>query len=157
MLANAYGTPYYTMRRRGAAMGGLRGLRGLRGVTCDPDSGVCYDDSTGQPAGVLPASQIPADVAALSNTSGGGGSSSFNFGTFAQGIANDFSQIYRTVQPIPAGCTQIQTAAGTSVSCAGQGQSAPSLALPFSKAGMSGLLLPALLIGGLILLVGEHR
>lgn len=162
MIANAYGTPYYTMNRRGAAMGGLgfmRALGALRGLgacgdclgwSTDPDTGEVsctggYDSAScvqgsGNPGGAMGPTPLPG----LSPVS------TVNWGNVGSSIAQDFTSIYKAIVPIPPGCTQVQTAQGTSVSCAGaNGAAAPSLSLPSSLTSM----LPMLLIGAVAFMV----
>jgi hypothetical protein len=83
-----------------------------------------------------------------------------SYGTYASGtnvagaiasISSAFANIFKTIQPVPSGCTQVAGPYGTSVQCLSSGQqSSMSLSnLSSSLGSSSGILL----IGGAVLLV----
>lgn len=150
-LQKAYGTPYWTSR--GFPLGGLG--------ACDETG--CDDPGSGGGGGVNPFSMACTCVGGVcaenGNSCGGGGGiiptgpaapggSSFNYPRLFNTIATDFSTIFKAVQPVPAGCTQVAGPYGTSVSCANPGQPAAGLNLPTASSLTS--FLPLLLGGGLL-------
>lgn len=141
-LQNAYGTPYWTSR--GFRLGGLGddttgdgggdpgpGVNPFS-MSCTCIGGVCAENgnSCGS-GGIIPTG--PASPAA-----------GFNVPGLFNTIAGDFSTIFKAVQPVPAGCTQVAGPYGTSVSCAQSGQPAAALNVASSLTSF----LPMLLLGG---------
>lgn len=86
------------------------------------------------------------------NTTNGTTSTSdtVNVATAVSSLSNAFANIFKAIQPVPAGCTQVAGPYGVSVQCAGQGQSTLPLGLTSLTSGGSGSLL---LIGGAVLIV----
>jgi hypothetical protein len=130
--------------------------RGLGTIVCD-ESG-CYDDGTGNTSiygtsGTPGAGQEPA-------TGGGPGTPGYtpipgtpvtaptNVASIVSSISNAFSSIFKTIQPLPAGCTQVAGPYGVSTQCVGSGTTTSPLSL--SMLGSSSSLL---LIGGAVLVV----
>ena len=67
------------------------------------------------------------------------------------GIASAFSSIFKTIQPLPAGCTVVAGPYGQSTSCSGTGTNPLSLSSSLSSL-TSGGNSSLLLIGGAVLL-----
>jgi hypothetical protein len=144
-LQNAYGTPYWTSR--GFPLGGL-------GCGCSQtdDTGTCLDpDPCDGPMDSPPLVDCPGSPGCPGYIpTGPAASRPFNWGvatSVANTFAKDFSTIFRAVQPVPAGCTQVAGPYGTSTSCSQAGQQAPALNL---SSGVSAYL-PWLIGGGLVL------
>jgi len=156
MIARAYSTPYYTMREGGAALGQLgRVMKALSGLgacgdcIATDDNGDCIETDTASCVQGTGSQAGPPPLPGFPTTSSPG--SSVDWSKIGTSLASDFATIYKSIVPIPAGCTQIQTAQGLSVSCSGT-QQAPSLGLNLGAGGM-GSMLPLLLIGGVALLI----
>ena len=91
-----------------------------------------------------PASGTPSTV----NTS----TSTFN-PSIITGIASAFSNIFKTIQPLPAGCTVVAGPYGQSTSCSGTGTNPlGSSLLGGSLLGGTSTISPVVLIGGAVLL-----
>jgi hypothetical protein len=148
-------------RRVAARYIGMRGLVNRRGMGCGcsqtDESGNCLDsDPCG---GSVPISTDPNQTV-LSNPFGipypaaGSGSASSPsslpmWTSLANSITSDFSSIFKTVQPIPAGCTQMTSPTGQSyVSCSATGAAPQPGSLNF---GGSSIGMGTLVIGGLLL------
>ena len=168
----AYGTPFWNPR--GAPLGAMRrparrraSLRGLGDVVCtDNGDGTqsCIDNSTGTAstsssgslwwdlttAGATPTvigsatSSSPTNVSAWSN--------------FVTALSKDASNIYKAVAgPVPAGCTVMTAANGTTYqSCGASSTAASSLTSLFSGSSSTTWLMLALLGLGVALIAGKH-
>jgi len=127
--------------------------RGMGDTICD-ESG-CYDN------GVSSSPTIPPNVAQGPPVAGGSyptqnpnPSMPFNWAGLTNTLTNDFTLIYRAIQPVPAGCTTMTNPNGTSyVSCSATGQ-APGVPSSFSSllGGSSSSLLWIALAAGAVLL-----
>jgi hypothetical protein len=142
-------------------------VKGLGTLVCD-DTGYCYDDGNGSVA------QLPSNTCTCVNmtciengnscasTSGGnyGGSgspvgTSVNPTSIVASISSAFANIFKTVQPLPQGCTQVAGPYGVSTQCS---PNASTLNLTSGLTSLtSGGMLPILLIGGVVLLVMSRK
>ena len=78
------------------------------------------------------------------------GSTTSNPSSIINTIASDFANIFKAIQPLPAGCTQVAGPYGTSTQCVGAGQASTlSLNSVASSLGTSSSTL--LLMGGAVL------
>jgi hypothetical protein len=150
MLAKAYGNPYWT--GRGVDMGKLGILTrkgfGALGLDCSQtdDTGTCLDSPSDVGTGPLvDCPGGPGCPGGITPTGSPASSSPFPWFRLANTFATDFSTIFKAVQPVPAGCTQVAGPYGTSVSCASPGQPAAGLNLPSSGIGS---FMPMLLLAG---------
>ena len=130
--------------------------RGLGAIVCDETG--CYDDGTGDTtvygtsgSGQQPATGGGAGTVGYSPIPGTSVSAPSNVAGSISAIANAFSSIFKTIQPLPAGCTQVAGPYGVSTQCVGSGTSTSPLSL--STLGVSGSSGSLLLIGGAVLLV----
>jgi hypothetical protein len=155
-LQSAYGTPYWTSK--GFRLGGLRGFRGLGcGCSQTDDTGMCMDpepcgggspDSSANLCALYPSMcATPSGSGGIVPTGPANPAAGFNVPGLFNTIATDFSTIFKAVQPVPAGCTQVAGPYGTSVSCANPGQPAAALNVASSLTSF----LPILLLGGGVL------
>ena len=163
----AYGTPFWNPR--GAPLGAMRRparRRGLGDVVCtDNGDGTqsCIDNSTGTAsvsssgslwwdltnAGATPtvigtaASSSPTNVSAWSN--------------FVTALSKDASNIYKAIAgPVPAGCTVMTAANGTTYQSCGTSTTASSLTSLLSGSSSSTWIMLALLGLGVVLIAGKH-
>jgi hypothetical protein len=89
-------------------------------------------------------------------TGSSGPVASTNWSSVLSGITNSFTSIFKAIQPIPAGCSQVLTAQGSSVQCLSsvQQQSGASFTSMLGSGSSSTILL---LIGGVVLVMMMKR
>jgi|ERR1035441_11310 hypothetical protein len=137
------------------------GCQGLGVLVCDAED-QCYDDGTGvavdpnvttlnypvPPSGgtLSPGSSIPAVGTVNTSTNTTPPLSA------VAAIAAAFSSIFKTIQPLPAGCTVVAGPYGQSTQCSGTGNPTASAALSLTSALSSGGS-SLLLLGGAALLI----
>ena len=153
---------------------GLRpiGLGGLGGIVCD-DMG-CYDDGTGQVAPVpsggtftdyttgttyvntgayVGAGSYPTTITPTATNTTNATTSGVSTASAISSIAAAFSNIFKTISPLPAGCTQVAGPYGTSTQCVGS-QNTPTSTLSLTSLTSSlGSSSGILLIGGVVILI----
>lgn len=133
---------------------------GMGDVTFDPSTGSVISSSDGSvntdnsaiDANFMNWLQEGGDTNnPLNTTNGTTSSSSVNTTGMINSITNAFTSIFKAIQPLPQGCTQVAGPYGTSTQCTSAGSAALSLTNPLSSLGSSSGLL--LLLGGGVLLV----
>ena len=92
----------------------------------------------------------------LNTTNGTTATGSVNATGAVNAIANAFTSIFKAIQPLPAGCTQIQNIYGTSTQCNASG-TASTLNLSGSTIGGLSITTILLLAGGVLLFMNMGK
>jgi hypothetical protein len=113
-------------------------IRGMGNMVCADWSTLadCYDDGTGL------ATSLPSTTNVSTTTIPP---------SVITSIANTFSSIFKTIQPLPAGCTVVAGPYGQSTACSGTGTN--PLSLTSSLSSLTGSSSTMLLLGGAVLLI----
>ena len=122
-------------------------IQGLPSVYGTPGLGDFIYSGSGDTTGVDPT--LMNQVENTGNISYGGGISNNTIASSVASLSSAFANIFKTIQPLPEGCTQVAGPYGVSTSCAGSGASNALSLSTLSSGGSSSLLL----YGGLALIV----
>lgn len=113
-----------------------------------------YDPETGEAYGSVDSGILVPEGGSYGwgTIPSGSSGSSTNWGSFASSLANSFSSIFKTIQPLPSGCIQVAGPYGTSTQCGNQAsQPILNMSGAASSLGMSSSTL--LLLGGAVVVV----
>lgn len=150
-------------------LGAFRRRRPLRGLGCDcsdvdPESGVCMDPDpcSGDSSTTLnlPGTGSGSPAPGQSSTTlslPGTPSTPVNWTNLANTLTQDFSTIFKTIQPIPAGCTQMVGPQGAYVSCSSTGVAPSTMGFPGVSGGLGTLLIVGAIGFVLFQALGSHE
>ena len=119
-------------------------VKGMGTLICDETG--CWDDGGGSPTPV--SGDLNQQPSSGNGSTGSSSSNATNPTTWITSLSSAFSNIFKAVQPLPAGCTQVAGPYGVSTQCLATGQASTlSLNSVASSLGSSSSLL---LIGGAV-------